>query len=66
MECVESKVTLKENDTIGMGIIFKKKTLKDLVFSFYRYFIHTHIYIVVLLKFFIMEIVQHVKVEYST
>lgn len=47
-----------------MGIVFKKITYKrDLFLSFYKYFIYTHIYIVVLLKFFIMETVKRERRE---
>lgn len=59
MEYIESEVTWKENDTIHTGIIFKEK-LKDFLVFINILYTHIHSFIV---KFFIMEIVQNVKVE---
>lgn len=59
MGYIEFEVTWKENDGIDTGIILKKK-LKDFLAFINILYTHTHSCVV---KLFIMEIVQNVKVE---
>lgn len=54
LEYVESGVTLKQNDAVVMGIIFKKITYK-IHFGAFTSVLYKH----TLLKFFTMEIVKH-------